>query len=146
LIGDGPTLPEMRRLARELVASGLVRFAGARNADEVRDAMRSADVFCLASAWEGMAGSVMEAMACGLPVVGTRVNGIAELVKHGHTGYLVPPARPELLAEALQRLVRDPAAAAAMGAAGRERICKGFSVESMVAAKEELFVGLVAGR
>jgi glycosyltransferase involved in cell wall biosynthesis len=146
LIGDGPTLPEMQRLARELVASELVRFAGPRDADKVRDAMRRADVFCLASGWEGMASSVMEAMACGLPVVGTRVNGIAELVEHGRTGYLVPPEQPKLLAEALQRLLTDPAEAATLGAAGRKRIAKEFSVDSMVAAKEELFVGLVAGR
>jgi len=145
LIGDGPTLPEMERLAGALGDDELVRFAGARDSDEVRDAMRRADVFCLASGWEGMAGSVMEAMACGLPVVGTQVNGIAGLVEHGRTGYLVPPQRPELLAAALQRLVTNPVEAATLGAAGRKSI-KEFSVESMVAAKEELFVGLVAGR
>jgi glycosyltransferase involved in cell wall biosynthesis len=145
LIGDGPTLPEMRRLADELQLNALVRFAGACDSDHVREAMRRADVFCLASRWEGMAGSVMEAMACGLPVVGTQVNGIADLVEHARTGYLVPPERPELLAAALQRLLKDPRERATLGVAGRNRICKEFSVERMVTAKERLYVGLVAG-
>jgi glycosyltransferase involved in cell wall biosynthesis len=145
LIGDGPTLPEMRRLGGDLGLDELVCFAGARDPDQVRKAMRRADVFCLTSRWEGMAGSVMEAMACGLPVVGTQVNGIADLVEHARTGYLVPPERPELLAAALQRLIKDPRERATLGAAGRNRICKEFSVERMVAAKEELYVGLVAG-
>jgi glycosyltransferase involved in cell wall biosynthesis len=146
MIGDGPTLPAMRRLVAELGLDELVCFAGACDPDRVRDAMHRADVFCLTSRWEGMAGSVMEAMACGLPVVGTQVNGIAELVEHARTGYLVPPERPEFLAAALQRLIIDPGEAARLGTAGRNRICKQFSVERMVAAKEELYVGLVAGR
>jgi len=146
LIGDGPTLPDMRRLVAKLGLDELVCFTGARDPDQVRDAMHRADVFCLTSRWEGMAGSVMEAMACGLPVVGTQVNGIAELVEHARTGYLVPPERPELLAAAFQRLIMDPGEAATLGTAGRNRICREFSVERMVAAKEELYVGLVAGR
>jgi glycosyltransferase involved in cell wall biosynthesis len=146
LIGDGPTRPDMQRLVGELALQELVRFAGARDSNNVREAMRSADVFCLSSRWEGMAGSVMEAMACGLPVVGTRVNGIGELVEHGRTGYLVPPARPDLFAAALERLATDPARAATLGAAGRERIRRDFSVRSMVAAKEKLFLELAAGR
>jgi glycosyltransferase involved in cell wall biosynthesis len=145
LIGDGPTLPDMRRLVGDLGLDELVCFAGARDPDQVREAMCRVDVFCLASRWEGMAGSVMEAMACGLPVVGTHVNGIADLVEHSRTGYLVPAERPDLLAAALQRLIMDPGERATLGAAGRNRICKEFSVERMVAAKEELYVGLVAG-
>jgi glycosyltransferase involved in cell wall biosynthesis len=146
LIGDGPTLPDMRRLANELGVEELVRFVGARDPKQVRDAMRRADLFSLASLWEGMAGSVMEAMACGLPVVATDVNGIAELVDGGRTGYLVPPERPDVIAAALERLVTDPGEAARLGAAGRERICTEFGVENMVAAKQDLYVGLAAGR
>ena len=146
LIGDGPTLPDMRRLARELGLDEVVRFAGARDQEQVREAMRRADVFCLTSRWEGMAGSVMEAMACGLPVVGTQVNGIADLVEYGSTGYLVPPERPDLLAASLRRLLMDPEEAAILGAAGRNRICTQFSVERMVTAKEELYMELAVGR
>jgi glycosyltransferase involved in cell wall biosynthesis len=146
LIGDGPTLPAMRRLVRELALDDVVNFAGARDSDQVRETMRHTEIFCLASLWEGMAGSVMEAMACGLPVVGTRVNGIAELVDDGRTGYLVPPSRPDLLAAALERLATDPVAAATLGRAGRERIREEFSVQKMVDAKEQLFMNLVAER
>jgi glycosyltransferase involved in cell wall biosynthesis len=146
LIGDGPTLPGMSRLVGELGLHELVSFAGALGLDQVRDAMRRADIFCLSSLWEGMAGSVMEAMACGLPVVGTQVNGIAELVEHGSTGYLVPPERPDLFASALEHLATDPVERTTFGAAGRERIRREFGVATMVGAKEELFVELAAGR
>jgi glycosyltransferase involved in cell wall biosynthesis len=66
-------------------------------------------------------------------------------VEHARSGYLVPPERPELLAAALQRLIKDPEERATLGAAGRNRICTEFSVERMVVAKEQFYVGLVAG-
>jgi glycosyltransferase involved in cell wall biosynthesis len=146
LVGDGPTLAETRASAASAGVAGVVTFAGGTSHEGIRSHLADADVFCLPSAWEGMAGSVMEAMAMGLPVVGTNVNGIAELVDHERTGLLVPPRRPDLLADALERLLLDPKARQEMGAAGRARIVEEFSVERMVSAKEELFARLARGR
>ncbi len=92
-----------------------------------------------------MAGSVMEAMASSLAVVGTDVNGIADLVEHERTGLLVPARRPDLLAEGLGRLIEDPELTAQLGAAGRVRIREQFGISRMVAAKERLLVELVSG-
>jgi glycosyltransferase involved in cell wall biosynthesis len=146
LVGDGPELISCRSLA---LAEGIhehVTFAGPASHDAIPKHLARADVFCLPSAWEGMAGSVMEAMAAGLPVVGTRVNGIADLVEDGRTGLLVPPANPGALANALERLANDPALRRRLGAAGRARIESCFTLEGMVKAKQDLYVGLAARR
>lgn len=70
----------------------------------------------------------MEAMASGLPVVTTPVNGIPELVQDGVTGLLVPPGRPDLLADALQRLFADPSVGAELARAARERVIAEFDI------------------
>ncbi len=84
----------------------------------------------------------MEAMASGLPVVGTDVNGIADLVEPGRTGLLVPPRDPARLSHALGELLEAPRKRALWGAAGRTRIREHFGVDQMIAAKERLFVSL----
>jgi glycosyltransferase involved in cell wall biosynthesis len=86
-----------------------------------------------------MPGAVMEAMACGLPVVGTAVNGIAELVRDGETGLLVAPKDPAALAGALARLAADAPLRRRMGAAARRRIVEELSLERMVGATTQLY-------
>jgi len=145
MVGGGPTLAQTVETARRLgLTEEIAAFPGSVGPDQVRELTAESHIFCLASLWEGMAGSVMEAMASGLPVVGTRVNGIADLVEDGRTGVLVPPRRPDLLAEALASLVNDPTRAAELGAAGRQRIRKEFDVERMVGDKARLFLNLAA--
>jgi glycosyltransferase involved in cell wall biosynthesis len=85
-------------------------------------------------------------MASGLPVVGTRVNGIADLVRDGETGLLVPPADPVALAAALERLVRDAALRQALGAAGRRHIVAEHALGRMVATTTALYQSLVVSR
>jgi glycosyltransferase involved in cell wall biosynthesis len=142
LVGNGPELARCRALVLDQGIDEHVTFAGAAGHDAVPRHLAGADVFCLPSAWEGMAGSVMEAMATGLPVVGTRVNGISDLVEDGRTGLLVPTRDPGRLAAALERLIDDAELRRRLGAAGRARIESCFSLEGMVKAKQDLFVGL----
>lgn len=143
MVGGGPTFSESRALADRLgLHAPQVTFHGPASPDEVRDLVADAHIFCLASLWEGMAGAVMEAMASGLPVVGTDVNGIADLVEPGRTGLLVPPGNPVALSQALGDLLEDSTKRASWGAAGRTRIRDQFGVDQMVAAKERLFVSL----
>lgn len=139
LAGWGPTLPEVERLAAELGVAESTTFTGGVAPDEVRRLLARTSVFCLASTWEGMAGSVMEAMAAGLPVVGTDVNGIADLVQDGVTGVLVPPEQPAALAAALSNLLASPELADTMGARGRRRIEKEFSLDRVVREKQALY-------
>jgi colanic acid/amylovoran biosynthesis glycosyltransferase len=98
-------------------------LVGAASQERVRELYAGATVFCLPSFSEGVPVVLMEAMATGLPVVATRITGIPELVEEGRSGFLVPPGRPDLLADSLERALRaDPAERREMGAAGRARV------------------------
>ncbi|MFA4929532.1 MAG: glycosyltransferase [Patulibacter sp.] len=142
LVGSGPTEDLVRRRVTQLDLSDVVAVVGPRSPSEMSRLLADADVACLPSSQEGMPGSVMEAMASALPVVGTRVNGIADLVRDGETGLLVPPADPAALADALERVLRDPALRLRLGAAGRRRIVERFSLERMVAETSDLLRSL----
>jgi glycosyltransferase involved in cell wall biosynthesis len=129
--GDGPCRVELGRLVEELGLEGRVSFLG-----EVRDIpgqlARSA-IFALPSRSEGISLTLLEAMACGLPVVATRVGGTPEVVLDGQTGLLVPPGDPTALADAILRMRRDDETASRMGEAGRRRVERDFGVRRMVA-------------
>lgn len=91
------------------------------------------DVFVMSSITEGLGTSLLDAMACGKPIVATRVGGIPEVVVDGETGLLVPPRDPAAIAEAVTRLLLDPDLRERMGAAGLARVRAHFSAETMVA-------------
>jgi glycosyltransferase involved in cell wall biosynthesis len=87
----------------------------------------AADVFCLPSWWEAMPLSVLEAMAASLPVVATDVGDVARIVLDGQTGFVVPKQSPELLAQALRKVLTDASMARSMGEEGRRRVVSEFS-------------------
>lgn len=101
------------------------------------------DIFVLPSLAEGFGMSVLEAMGAGLPVVGTSVGGLPELIEEGRTGYIVPPSDVAALADRLGCLVRDPEQRCAMGAAGRKRARDHFSVDRMVSEIEAIYDSLL---
>jgi glycosyltransferase involved in cell wall biosynthesis len=88
------------------------------NVDDLQETMQGADAFVLPSLWEGLPLVLLEAMACGLPVVGSRIEGIAELVGNDEAGWLATPGDAADLARALGELLDDPGRAAARAAAG----------------------------
>ena len=90
------------------------------------------------SLWEGLPRVIPQAMAAGLPVVATAIDGSAEAIVHGETGILVPPRDPAALGAALAALLRDPERARAMGKAGRARVVE-FDMYRMVDAIEALY-------
>ena len=97
------------------------------------------DVFSLSSYSETFPMSVLEAMACGVPVVATKVGGLPEMVTDGREGLLVPPRDPEALADAWFRVASDPAARGEMGRAALEKVARDFTAERMVREYAELF-------
>jgi glycosyltransferase involved in cell wall biosynthesis len=137
IAGTGTCLPDLRRLAGELGLDGCVRFLG-----EVRDVpalLERAGLFVLPSLSEGVSLTLLEAMARGLPVVATRVGGTPEVVADGETGFLVPAAAPEQLAERITALLDRPDVGRAMGAAGRRRVEEAFSAAAMVGQYERIY-------
>jgi sugar transferase (PEP-CTERM/EpsH1 system associated) len=128
--GSGPCEAELKDLAATLRITGSVEFLG-----EVRDVpalLGRASLFVLPSITEGMPLTVLEAMACGLPVIATSVGGTPEAVKHGLTGLLVASGDVRAMADALLRVHSNADAARAMGQAGRERAEALFDVRQMV--------------
>lgn len=132
--GDGPDSVWLRTFVRRQRLGQQVRLLGAVSRQRMQQLMAAADIFFLPSQWEGIALSVYEAMACGLPVVGADVGGQRELVTPA-CGTLITPADEAFeiarYSEELVRLVQDPAARQAMGHAGRQRIIEGFQLDWM---------------
>ena len=125
---DGAYEASLRREAERLGVADRVVLAGYR--PDVPQLLAGCDVFCLPSTAEGLPIVILEAMAQGKPVVASAVGGVPELVVDGETGLLVPPDDPQRLAEALRKLLADPALAKAMGEAGRTRVRERFSASA----------------
>jgi glycosyltransferase involved in cell wall biosynthesis len=139
IVGDGPERARLERLAAELELSDALRLVGAVGQEEIRRHCAAADAFCLSSFAEGVPVVLMEGMATGLPVVATRVGGVAELVEDGVSGLLVTPGRSDLIADALEQLWSDPDGRRRMGAAGRRSVLDGFLAEASAERLAELF-------
>jgi glycosyltransferase involved in cell wall biosynthesis len=116
------------------------------SSDDLRGELAAASLFVLSSRGEGMPMVLLEAMACGLPAVSFDCQtGPAELIGDGRSGVLVPPARADLLADALSRAIADPASRRSMGAAARAR-AEDYAMERIVTRWEELFAELADAR
>ena len=145
LAGDGDDRAALEATAAELGVADRVTFLGYRN-DVVR-LMRAADGYVLSSAWEGLPMVLLEAAACRLPAVTTRVGGTTEIVLDGETGVVVEPRDPEALARGLNELAaRSAAERAAMGEAARRHVAEGFDLERVTDLWEELFRTALAAR
>jgi len=122
LVGDGPERVALMVLANRLGVAERTTFVGELPPDQVRAELRGADIFCLPSFSEGLPVSIMEAMAAGVPVVTTWIAGIPELAQDGVTALTVPPARADVLADALRQLADDPALGVKLATAARTRV------------------------
>ena len=127
-VGGGDLAERVGRLTRS--ASGpRVVLAGERA--DIPEILPAFDVFALPSRYEGLPTAIVEAMTCGIPVVATAVNAVGDVVVPGETGLLVPPRRPDLLAEAVDYLLTSPDAAARMAANARDRLGTRFNVTTL---------------
>jgi glycosyltransferase involved in cell wall biosynthesis len=129
LVGEGEQRPVLERMVSELGLTRRVHFVGWVARDRIADHYRRADVFVTATTWEGMPNTVLEAMACGLPIVGTQASGLRDLVRDDINGYLVPIKDADALAEALARLVDNGYERRRMGRESRKLAEREFAWE-----------------
>lgn len=134
LVGDGPLRSEVEAL---IGSEQRVRVLG--NRPDVPEILCVLDVFVLSSLWEGLGRALTEAMATGVPVVATSVDGVPELVKDGETGFLIPPRRPDLLAQQIIYLLDHPDVGRRLGAQARVRVSPQFDMKHMTAQIEFLY-------
>lgn len=127
-VGDGELARQVRQLAGSLPSPRVV-LAGERA--DIPRILPAFDIFTLPSRYEGLPTAIVEAMVCGIPVVATAVNAVSDVVVPGETGLLVPPRRPDLLAEAIRYLLDRPAAAARMAATARARLGTRFAAPAL---------------
>ena len=140
IAGEGPSRAGFERLARQLGVTDYVSFPGAVGQDEIHGLYADASIFCLSSFAEGIPCVLMEAMAMELSVVSTRITGIPELIEDGVNGLLVAPGRADQLADALQRLLRDPALRRKLGSCAREKVLRHFNTLDATERLRDLFV------
>ncbi len=145
IIGDGPQRARLTARVENENLADRVRFVG--NVDNVPEWLSTLDLFTLPSYGdEGVPQGIMQAMACGLPVVSTPVGAIAEAVQDGTTGMLVTPKSADALADALRKLMSDPALRASMSKAGIAYSAKQFGIDVMLDRMTDAFVRATSPR
>lgn len=141
IVGDGGLRSEIEAAVAKGNASDLVWLPGFRT--DAAAVYRALDIFVLPSLREGIANTLLEAMASGRPVVAARVGGNPEIVPDGLAGQLVPAANPEALAAAIQNYVEHPGLMRAHGKAAREHVLRNFSLDAMIKKYDLLYRSLL---
>jgi glycosyltransferase involved in cell wall biosynthesis len=144
VVGDGPLRASLEQYAREVEVISHVRFLGHRA--DAASLLHLADVVWLASEFEGLSNSLMEAMACGRPIVATAIPPNQELIQHGTHGYLVNLGDSAGFAQFTLKLLSDSHIATRLGAAARDRVATELSVSRMVERYADLYRELTAMR
>jgi len=135
---------EMQAQAARLGLLSHLHLLGPR--DDISDILREFDIFVLPSLSEGMSNALLEAMSTGLAVVATAVGGNLTAVDHGRSGLLVSPGDPWALADAILRLIEDPALRLRLGNAARTLLCEHFSLPSMIERYQALYQAILQTR
>jgi glycosyltransferase involved in cell wall biosynthesis len=142
IVGDGPLAVQLKRAMTEKELEQSVQICGHQS--DVAAILSTADIFALPSHWEGLSNTTLEAMACGLPVVSTKVSGSIELLEETGAGIIVPVGDMERFGQALVRLANDTKLRHAMGGVARRVVEERYSIETIAARHLELYSALSA--
>lgn len=143
IVGDGGLRDQLEQEVVDRGLVGLVRFLGVRS--DVPDLLHAADLLLLPSRWEGLPIVLLEAMATSAAVVATRVGGVPDVIDDGRTGLLVEAGDTEAFAQAIGRLIREPALRDRLGIAAGLRVRQEFDVRLTAARYEDIYLGLLEG-
>jgi len=144
LVGDGPERTPAMQLAAELGISSRIRFLGEQQ--DVRPFLSISDLLLFPSDGESFGLVAAEAMACEVPVIGTKTGGLIEVVADGETGILCPVGDFEAMGRAAVELIRAPERRKTMGIAGRRRVIENFSPDLIVPQYERYYAALLRRR
>jgi len=148
IIGEGEQRPALEALIQERQLEGIVKLAGPKTQTEVAGLLAAADCYVQPSIitpngkMEGIPVAIMEALAVQLPVIASELSGIPELVIPGRTGYLVPQADPQALADAIEHVYRNPIEAKSYSENGRISVLNDFNLDKSADQLSSLFSGL----
>jgi glycosyltransferase involved in cell wall biosynthesis len=137
ICGDGPCRESLEQEAANLGISDRVRFVGFRR--DLLEIFRIMDLLVLPSYTEGLPNVILEAFSCAKPVVATQVGGVPEIVENGRNGLLIPPGRPDLLAQAVEKCLSSNDFMESMGRSGRNLIISKFSFEEQTRKLESVY-------
>lgn len=143
-VGDGPTRPAVEALIKTYGLGDRIRILGVRK--DTDQLLGAANLFVLATKWEGFPITILEAMRACLPVIATDVNGVREAVVDAETGLLYGRSQVDKLRAALESLITDPQKRAALGQAGRKRYEQNFTCDVMLARTESIYREALASR
>jgi glycosyltransferase involved in cell wall biosynthesis len=144
LVGEGALKEELKILCADLKIEENVIFTGERS--DIPEILSLTDIFVLPSLREGLGLAILEAMACGKPVIATNVGGVPEIAKDGVSGILVSPKDPEALHSAMNELLGDREKLKKMGNKGKRIFSENFHSEIMINKIEELYNSLIEGK
>jgi glycosyltransferase involved in cell wall biosynthesis len=142
ILGEGPERGRLELLIRRHALEKSVWLLGEKT--EIPSWLSAFDVYCLPSLWEGLPNSLLEAMALGLPVAASAVDGVPEAVTDGADGALVPPDKPAALARVLRALAGDPERRAALGRAAQATVAERFTLRRMLDEYEKAYDAVLA--
>jgi len=137
IAGQGPEEALLRKITKDLSLTQNVRFRSA--IDQTQALLPAFDVFAMPSLMEGLGLSVMEAQACGIPVVASRIGGLVDLIEDGRSGYLVPVNDPAALAGRILELLGNPSQSKRLAHEARLNIEKHFTSEKMTNATLKVY-------
>jgi glycosyltransferase involved in cell wall biosynthesis len=145
LVGDGQLQIKIQEMVKERGLIDKVSFLGTRK--DISRLMNGADGYLMSSAWEGLPMVLLESGACGLPSVTTDVGGTSEIIEQGKNGFLAKPRDPRSLAQAMDELMKLPAAQLhQLGVVGRSRVLRDYSFDTVIEKWEAIYIELLNRR
>lgn len=137
IVGAGPVQQQLQDQVKDLKLQRNVRFEGIVN--QTANLLPVFDIFIMPSRKEGLGLSVIEAQACGLPVIASRAGGLVDLIEDGQTGFFVPPQDSQALGQKIIQVLQNPVLARQVGLTAREHVVKHFSLEQMAQETEKVY-------